>query len=347
MAVPEELTQLRQELASTLRRAEKNRRIIRATRTPIYLIAALWMIFVLAGAFAGGIFLPADQGAAAGSLMQWILPAFILLMILQFVFRQAYASFAQQERNVLSKLIENLFPEAKFHATAHDVPASVFRNSLFFPGFRSAAVFASLDIETGNGKTLNVADIGLFYGQDSPAGAGGWAAVYKSVFKPLFSSRADRALYDFRGMFAWAQLNRRVPGSVVILPDRLEDRLGYLAKSIQNLKNTGDRKLVLLEDPEFERRFAVYATDEVLARYILTPALMRDLTRLKERYGRDMMVSFNADKVCFAVPMPDGFLTLRSDALDDGRIVEEIYRDIDTTRSILAELRLENAVEKE
>lgn len=148
-------------------------------------------------------------------------------------------------------------------------------------------------------------------------------------------------------MFAWAQLNRRVPGSVMILPDRLEDRLGYLAKSIQNLKNTGDRKLVLLEDPEFERRFAVYATDEVLARYILTPALMRDLTRLKERYGRDMMVSFNADKVCFAVPMPDGFLSLRSDALDDGRIVEEIYRDIDTTRSILAELRLENAVEKE
>ena len=61
MAVPEELTQLRQELASTLRRAEKNRRIIRATRTPIYLIAALWMIFVLASAFAGGIFLPADQ----------------------------------------------------------------------------------------------------------------------------------------------------------------------------------------------------------------------------------------------------------------------------------------------
>ena len=35
------------------------------------------------------------------------------------------------------------------------------------------------------------------------------------------------------------------------------------------------RQLIKLEDPEFEKLFAVYGDDQIEARYILTPALMQ------------------------------------------------------------------------
>ena len=68
---------------------------------------------------------------------------------------------------------------------------------------------------------------------------------------------------------------------------------------------------------------------------------MRDITRLQQKYGRDMMLSFNANRFYIAVSMPDGFLSLRSGAAGNGRIVEEIQADIAATESVLRELRIE------
>lgn len=42
---------------------------------------------------------------------------------------------------------------------------------------------------------------------------------------------------------------------------------------------------VKLEDPVFEREWEVYATDQIEARYILTPALMERMLEIKRRFG--------------------------------------------------------------
>lgn len=344
MAAPD-LRHLQEELTATLRRADKNRRVIRLTQTPLYLLALLWLLFVLVNTLTGGRLVASDptQPGAPSGLMLWVFPAFVLIFLLQTIFSRAYAAFARQEQEIVGRVVRSLFPDARYHTTAHNVPASVLRNSLLFPDFGKgdsfACGFASLDLETEGGK-LNITDLGVTTGH-SASSARGVLAPYKHLLRSLFASRADRAIFDFRGMFGWADLTRRVPGSIVILPDRIEGRLGYLAHTLQGLKKSGDRHLVRLEDPEFERHFAVYATDEVLARYILTPAMMRDITRLREQFGREMMLSFNADKFCIAISMPAGFLSLRSEALNDGHIVEEIFRDIETTRTLLSELHLE------
>jgi hypothetical protein len=127
----------------------------------------------------------------------------------------------------------------------------------------------------------------------------------------------------------------------VILPDHLERHLDYLAKSIQAIKNVNGNKLVVLEDVEFERYFAVYSTDEVLARYVLTPAMMRRMTELRKKYKRDVMLSFNGDAFFFAVTMPEGFLTLGKGAVNSGKAAGGLYDHIMASREILKDLKLD------
>lgn len=342
MAAPD-IRSLQAGLTAALRRADRSRRIVRWTKIPVFLILLLWMLFVLAANLAGPCFLTAEEyGFVSSRIMVWMLPAMGLQVLLELVFVRAYGAFARQEQEAVSHIVTTLFPGAKFRVPAHDVPDSVLRSSLFFGGYaRSgsicASAFASLELPAAGGK-LTVVDLGI--AKNAP-GNGGVGSLYKAMIRPLFTPRVENTLYDFRGMFAWTELGERLPGTVVILPDHLEGRLGHLARSVQRLKEEEGRRLVQLEDPEFECLFAVYASDEVLCRRVLTPAMMRDITRLRRKYGRDMMLTFNTTRFCIAVSMPDGFLSLRAGADGNGRVVEEIQADIAAAESILRDLRLE------
>jgi len=169
---------------------------------------------------------------------------------------------------------------------------------------------------------------------------GGLFLIFKMMFKGLFAARVENIASSFRGMFADAQLEKRINGSVVVLPDHLESKLDYLAKNIQALKNVNGNKLVTLEDVEFERFFAVYASDEITARYVLTPAMMLRMTELKKKYNRDIMISFSNDRFYFAVAMPEGFLTLGSDSLTSGNALKDLYDNVVTAQGILSDLKI-------
>ena len=68
---------------------------------------------------------------------------------------------------------------------------------------------------------------------------------------------------------------------------------GTDGKELQNIK---------LEDPVFEKEWEVYATDQVEARYILTPALMERMLEIKRRfYGKSIEFSFFDNQVLIAV----------------------------------------------
>ena len=156
----------------------------------------------------------------------------------------------------------------------------------------------------------------------------------------MFTKRLENIASSFRGMFAEAQLEKKINGSVVILPDHLESRLDYLAKNIQALKNVNGNKLVTLEDIEFERYFAVYARDEITARYVLTPAMMLRMTELKRKYNRDIMLSFNNDRFYFAVAMPEGFLTLGDASRTTDGALKDLYDNIITASEIFNKLKI-------
>lgn len=103
----------------------------------------------------------------------------------------------------------------------------------------------------------------------------------------------------FRGVFFKADFNKDFSGETVIGRDRRDTTiLGKIVASIYTGKNT-----VKLEDPEFEKEFDVKSTDQVEARYILSPALMQRLVSFKREHQLNITLSFIKSNIFIAIPI--------------------------------------------
>ncbi|MCD8176920.1 MAG: DUF3137 domain-containing protein [Tannerellaceae bacterium] len=59
---------------------------------------------------------------------------------------------------------------------------------------------------------------------------------------------------------------------------------------------------VHLEDPEFEKCFNTYCTDQIEARYLLTPSIMSRIMDLERKFrGKNMMLSFRNSHILIAI----------------------------------------------
>lgn len=64
----------------------------------------------------------------------------------------------------------------------------------------------------------------------------------------------------------------------------------------------GEEERVKLENKEFERRFDVFSTDAVEARYLLSPSMMERLVAMNDRLGDGITVSFHHSRIHIAIP---------------------------------------------
>lgn len=93
----------------------------------------------------------------------------------------------------------------------------------------------------------------------------------------------------FNGFLFEADFHKEFRGHTVLYRDALiKFRLG--------------ERRVKLENEAFERCFDVYSTDEVEARYILSPSMMERLVALNDRLNGGITLSFYQSKVYIALP---------------------------------------------
>lgn len=104
----------------------------------------------------------------------------------------------------------------------------------------------------------------------------------------------------FKGLFVHMDFNKEIKGETLVLPDTAEKLFGSFGKKLQSWAS-GSRELVKMEDVEFEKLFVVYGTDQIEARYILTPAMMQAMIRIVEVYGKKVYFSFIGSRVYFAI----------------------------------------------
>jgi hypothetical protein len=351
--VKEKINQLQRELYVTLKQAEKNRRKIGIFRAICYggaLVYFLGMIALQVFVYSSGdtsffyTLNPNPTFFERYKMLIIIAPLFILIIIGGFGLSTYYRKFTEAEHHSIRRIIHEMFPNAKLALLPSDVAASTLNQSNFFGGADSHGQSLGMIIFENGGRKITFRDLIVNKAQQenwfTRSYLGGFFLIFEIMFRGLFSKRVENIVSHFRGIFADAQLEKKINGSVVVLPDHLESRLDYLAKNIQALKNVNGNKLVTLEDVEFERYFAVYASDEITARYVLTPAMMLRMTELKKKYNRDIMLSFNGNRFYFAVAMPEGFLTLGSSTLASGEALKDLYDNIVTAQGILNDLKL-------
>ena len=162
------------------------------------------------------------------------------------------------------------------------------------------------------------------------------------------SGKNKRDVVVFRGVFFEADFNKHFRGATYVLPDVAQKMFGKvglagLGQSLQSFdKSYG--AIVKLEDPEFEREFVVYSSDQVEARYILSSALMARIVEFRKRCNRRVHLSFVGDKVYLAVESgknlfePPVFSSLTTAS------VEEYWSDLQLFGGIVEQLSLNTRI---
>lgn len=98
----------------------------------------------------------------------------------------------------------------------------------------------------------------------------------------------------FNGLFFLADFNKHIQGETFVMPDKAERLLGKFG---QNLQKSSKGDLVKLENPDFEKLFAVFSTNQTEARYILTPAIMEGMVKIRKETGANCYFSFIGERV--------------------------------------------------
>lgn len=124
----------------------------------------------------------------------------------------------------------------------------------------------------------------------------------------------------FRGLLFSADCNKQFMGETRIFPggSNFIDRLNH--------------SHVSLEDPEFMRLFTVYGSDQVEARYLLTPSIMESILSLRTWAGSSLRLSFAHGRIYVAF------------AMDLNTFVPSIWRRIDNVDSVSSYLGILRAI---
>jgi hypothetical protein len=149
---------------------------------------------------------------------------------------------------------------------------------------------------------------------------------------------------SFKGLFFIGQFNKDLNGRTFVLPDIWEKLLGRIGQNLQeHYSLRGD--LVKLEDVEFEKAFAVYGTDQVEARYILSTSLMQRLLDFRQKVGRNVLMSFIGSKVYVAVSyQEDLFEPKLFKSLLNFDAVKEHFENLKLAADIVEDLNLNTRI---
>lgn len=102
----------------------------------------------------------------------------------------------------------------------------------------------------------------------------------------------SRTVVVFRGLFFHLDFNKTLRGVTLVDPKRA---------SAESVGTRSGLTEVALESQEFDARYTVHASDEVEARYILTPAMMERILALESQTERPVHLAFKNNRAYLGV----------------------------------------------
>lgn len=331
---------LSRQMRKALTRVSRLRKLVRCLICIVYPLTLIWFGFCIFG----GFLIDRSDYETSVTTGQYVMIGFAIFFVTHYAFMLSFNVLNKQEDKVMHDIIARLFPSARYtpsgsadsHLLAH---SRLFGTPTSSGNFINVTGYGSLNIPVGD-QWMELSDVGVTSANKKDFSSMNFLEIlYQYFIRPIFGTRVESTMHSFRGMFGCSQLQHSFRGYVMLLPDHLENRIGYLAQIVQGFKQKYGAKFVYLEDPEFEKYFVVYADDEVEARMILTPAMMRRLTKLRKSFSRDLMLSFNENMFYYASDTPDGFLRPGRKSLNNEQLLEQLYHEIDFCLKIKQELK--------
>lgn len=106
----------------------------------------------------------------------------------------------------------------------------------------------------------------------------------------------------FKGLFFIGDFNKHFAGRTYVWTEN-DPQLNFMSRIFSSFARELEK--VKLESAAFERRFVVYSTDQVEARYILTPSFMERVVRLYNMQGGGVSLSFVHTKINVALSIKE------------------------------------------
>lgn len=281
-----ELSRIHDEIRSTLEGLEPSRKLYRK-RSKIY-GTLVWVPLV--GLIAGG-FLLHDSAMffwIGGGL--WFVISLIIYQIRAGSVKKQYCT--NYKNTVVPALLSLIDSQLEFNPEG-GIPSNEFSYAELFK--TSPDRYSTEDLIFGYyGKTaLRLAEVHAEDRRTTTDSKGRTRTTYVTIFK---------------GLLLIADFNKHFQGRTFVFPDKAEKLFGGVGRFFQKLGGRKETDLIQLENVEFEKRFAVYATDEIEARYILSTSLMERLVEMRDRFGKDVRMGFKDSNLLLAVPYGKSYL---------------------------------------
>ncbi len=148
----------------------------------------------------------------------------------------------------------------------------------------------------------------------------------------------------FKGLFFIGDFNKKFYGKTVVLPDTAEKLFGSAGTFFQSL-NKSRGELIKLEDPEFEKLFAVYGDDQIESRYVLSTSLMERIVNFRKKTGRQVYLSFVGSQVFVAISYRKALFEPKVfTSITDFKSVETYFEDLHLAVGIVEDLNLNTRI---
>ena len=175
---------------------------------------------------------------------------------------------------------------------------------------------------------------------------------YRQVTYDSKGRRREHWVTIFRGLFISADFHKHFHGVTLVLPDMEQSWLGGFGQWLQSISaKLGNQpgELVKMEDPEFERLFKVFSTDQVEARYILTPNMIRRIVEFRNRTKSQVRLSFIASRVFVAISTYHNYfeppsLFAPADKLLDPSTLAQYFDELKFALAVVDELNLNTRI---
>jgi len=138
-------------------------------------------------------------------------------------------------------------------------------------------------------------DRGDYHTDDRVRGKIGQTPFEAAEVKRSYSSgsgKNSKTYIVFHGLFFHLDFNKSLSGVTLVTPEA--------AHGCQIGSRSG-MTLATLESPDFEKEFKVYTSNEVEARYILTPAMMEKLLSLRRAAAHPVFLGFRGNRAFLGV----------------------------------------------
>lgn len=235
-------------------------------------VLSAWMMLSTASPAAGGGIITGFLGVAIGGFLLWRA-------------HSRKSEFMQGFKlRVIPRILDTIQPGLDY-SPGDGIPLSIFNASRLFS--ERADRYEVEDRITGRLEHTDfmLSEIHAQQRHTSTDGKGNTTTSYRTFF---------------RGIFMQSDFHKHFRSTVRIMPNRTAF-LGRFGRMLSGFRPFSHEKLLQFEDVDFEREFNVYGSDDLEARYILTPGLMRRIVEIQQRWNHEVRLSFFDSCVCIAI----------------------------------------------